>query len=105
MPTDDTIATLFRKSPSQWGLRGDPHLWQAMQTHFAQTPLPDNAEQLVRLIETAFTQLTGQELTVDTHFFVEQFSHGGMSSGLVSPKFWRETAVPLLQARFLAISP
>jgi molybdenum cofactor cytidylyltransferase len=36
-------------------------------------------------------------------FYVERYGHGGMSSGLVSPEFWRDTAVPLLLARHDAL--
>ena len=95
-----TIGDLFQKKPGQWGLRGDPYLWQAMQNHFAQTPLPDDSLQLQQLLAQAFEILTGQSITAEKHFFVEQFAHGGMSGGMISPQFWRETAVPLLQACF-----
>ncbi len=94
------IATLFEKSPIQWGLRGDPNLWQAMQTHFAQTPLPADAHTLIQLLEHAFVTLTDHPIITEKHFFIAQFAHGGMSSGLISPTFWRETAVPLLCNRY-----
>ncbi len=100
MPDKNYIADLFQAKPVQWGLRGDPYLWDAMQNHFAQTPLPHSAEQVAQLLAQAFETLTGQPITAEKHFFVEQFAHGGMSGGIVSPQFWRETAVPLLQARF-----
>jgi hypothetical protein len=95
-----TIGELFQQIPWQWGLRGDPYLWDAMQNHFSQTPLPRSAEQLAQLLAQAFETLTGQPITAEKHFSVERFPRGGMSGGMVSPQFWRETAVPLLQARF-----
>ncbi|WP_420645801.1 hypothetical protein [Candidatus Leptofilum sp.] len=95
-----TIADLFIEKPWQWGLRGDPYLWQEMADHFADTPLPVTPTHLELLLTQAFEALTGQPITDETHFFVERFAHGGMSSGLVSPSFWRETAVPLLLNRY-----
>lgn len=94
------VADLFQEKPRQWGLRGDPYLWEEMQNHFAQTPLPHSAEQLAQQLAQAFETLTGQPITAEKHFSVERFPRGGMSGGMVSPAFWRETAVPLLQARF-----
>ncbi len=94
------VADLFQQKPVQWGLRGDPHLWQEMADHFAQTPLPGSSEQLKQLLIQAFATLTGQPLTTETHIRVERFPRIGISGGMVSPEFWRETAVPLLLKRF-----
>ena len=95
-----TVASLFQEEPIQWGLRGDPYLWREMAQYFEHTPLPATAEELRVLIETAFESLTGQPISIDKHFFVERFSHGGMSSGHISPEFWRDKAIPLLLARY-----
>jgi len=54
------------------------------------------------VIEKAFEELTGFPLSHCDAVYVEKYSHGGMSSGYVNPKFWRETAVPLLQGRLQA---
>ena len=95
-----TVASLFDKEPAQWGLRGDPHLWREMRTHFAQTPLPDSADELVTLLESTFKSLTGHPITESQAFFVEHFDHGGMSGGHIDPNFWLEKAIPLLRARY-----
>ncbi|MEZ4593224.1 MAG: hypothetical protein R3D55_19075 [Chloroflexota bacterium] len=100
-----TIADLFQQKPSQWGLRGDPHLWQEMANHLAQTPLPDNVEQLEQQLTQLFETLTGKPITTEGFIAVERFPRGGMSGGMVSPEFWRETAVPLLLKRFANPSP
>ncbi len=100
MPNPETVASLFQDKPGQWGLRGDPYLWQEMADHFAHTPLPATAAELRALLETAFETLTGYPLSTDEKFFfIERFSHGGMSSGLVAPAFWRDKALPLLCGR------
>ena len=94
------IADLFQEKPWQWGLRGDPHVWQEMADHFAEIPLPGNAAQLEQLLTQAFETLTGQPITAEKHFGVARFPRSGMSGGMVSPQFWRETAVPLLLTRY-----
>lgn len=95
-----TIADLFQEKPWQWGLRGDPYLWQEMTNHFASIPLSDSAEQLEQLLAQAFETLTGHPITSEKFFSVERFPRDGMSGGMVSPQFWRETAVPLLLERY-----
>jgi len=32
--------------------------------------------------------------------YVQEFAHGGMSSGFLSGEFWLNKAIPLLQDRF-----
>jgi hypothetical protein len=95
-----TIGDLFTEEPHTWGLRGDPHLWRAMRDHLAAVPLPQTLATLVETIEAAFLALSGHPLSAESRFFVERFAHGGMSSGHVSPEFWRETAVPLIKERY-----
>jgi len=94
-----TIAFLFEDRPDQWGLRGDPYLWKAMQAHFSTTPLPADASELADLVAQAFQDLTGYPIATEDHFYLDEFAHGGMSSGHVSPEFWRDTAIPFLCAR------
>ncbi len=95
-----TIGDLFQQKPGQWGLRGDPHLWQEMAAQFAQTSLPQTAVKLEQLLTETFQALTGQPITAEKFIPVERFPRSGMSGGLVSPAFWRETAVPVLLARY-----
>ncbi len=96
----ETVASLFQEEPVQWGLRGDPYLWREMRSHFERIPLPATADELSILIETAFESLTGHSISASNPFFVERFSHGGMSSGHISPEFWRDKAISLLRDRY-----
>lgn len=82
------------------GLRGDPHLWRELSATLASTPLPATEAELVALLEATYLQLVGAPLDATEPTFVARHSHGGMSSGYVSPQFWRERAVPLLLARY-----
>jgi molybdenum cofactor cytidylyltransferase len=52
--------------------------------------------------EQAFLSVSGQSLASADPFYVERFDHGGMSGGGISPEFWREQAIPLLRARYVA---
>jgi hypothetical protein len=97
-----TVATLFQDEPRRWGLRGDPHLWREMRREFEGVECPATPEGLASLVEEAFEKLTGFPLSHADPFYVEKYSHGGMSSGYVDPRFWRETASPLLQSRLPA---
>jgi hypothetical protein len=96
----DLNNTLFEPEPTQWGLRGDPYLWQEMKIHFADKPMPPSVDDLVSYLELAFETITEKPITTESPFRVERFSHGGMSSGGISPQFWRDTLIPMLVGRY-----
>ncbi len=95
------LARLFVPEPSRWGLRGDPHLWREIRdaAFDAGTPLPAYDEELRRSMDLLIEEAVGRPLASDDPVFVERFAHGGMSSGMVSPQFWHERAIPLLLER------
>ncbi|MFZ6873422.1 MobA protein [Undibacterium sp. Di27W] len=97
-----TIAMLFKEAPTSWGLRGDPYLWEELQEYFATAALPESAILLQEKIEQAFQDLTGLSMYESDNFLIPRFAHGGMSSGQICTKFWRESAVPLLMQRYEA---
>lgn len=97
-----TLGELFFEEPEQWGLRGDPFLWRDMRSFFCSTPLLVDADELEVQIEEAFLDLSGRPMSGSECFFVEKYAHGGMSSGMVSPEFWRDRVVPLLKERYRA---
>lgn len=101
MTASATIGRLFDEGPGQWGLRGDPYLWRALQAHFDDTPLPNDADALTATIAQAYEQLSGLPLAHEQPFHVAAFAHGGMSSGGIYPPFWRDKALPLLRDRYL----
>ncbi len=99
----ETIGDLFRVPMSQWGLRGDPYLWEEMRRVFKPVPLPDSADSLQAMIEAAFFVLTSHPINTDEEFFIiDRFEGGGMSSGGICPPFWREEVIPLIIERFAA---
>jgi molybdenum cofactor cytidylyltransferase len=91
------LSTIFQEQPARWGLRGDPHLWSEMKERLAEHTFPSTEEQFVALIEQTYEALTGAPLARREPTFIERFSHGGMSSGYVSPQFWADTALPMLR--------
>ncbi len=93
-------AQLFQDTPAQWRLRGDPYLWRDMLDTLGDYAYPPTEEQFTILLEQTYAQLTGAAHTDQNPMFVERYSHGGMSSGYVSPQFWAEKAFPLLRERY-----
>jgi len=101
--TEITVALLFETGASQWGLRGDPYLWEEMRVHFEGVPLPKTAVSFQILIKDAFTTLIGHPFPTEANLApipIKRFDHGGMSSGLISPDFWRDNAIPELTKRY-----
>ena len=54
MPTAKTIARLFQESPTRWGLRGDPYLWQDMRATLSSYVYPSTEAQLNGLLEQTY---------------------------------------------------
>lgn len=94
------LSRLFQERPWHWGLRGDPYLWDELAATLGDHAYPETEEALVALLAQTYEQLTGAPLTAPSPVYVERYSHGGMSSGHVSPQFWGEIAVPMLRARY-----
>ena len=90
------LSELFDIQPPNWGLRGDPWLWQDMKKSFAATPFPYSSRELVADIRRVFEEKTGEKLTNSARPYVEAYAHGGMSSGMVSGKWWLMTGIPIL---------
>ncbi|MBQ4615920.1 MAG: hypothetical protein IJB29_04335 [Mailhella sp.] len=92
------LSELFDIQPPNWGLRGDPMLWQDMKQAFAETPFPHSSPDLVADIRRIFKEKTGEELTNLARPYVEAYDRGGNSAGKVSGKWWLTTAMPILIA-------
>ena len=100
MTAQVNLSNLFDNKPRQWGLRGDPYLWDEMQEHFLNVAFSGSEEEFQSLLEQAYEQLTGHPLNHESSFFIPRYDQGGMSSGHVSPNFWIDTGIPLLLERF-----
>jgi hypothetical protein len=102
-----TFDDLFEREPWQWGLRGDPHVWNAMRERLRDRPIPDNVFAVRRALEETFTEVTGAGLSsttgLDERVSLPRFRTGsGMSDGMVSLHFWAFTGIPILLDRAAA---
>lgn len=88
------------KEPNQWGLRGDPYLWTYLKSYFTEHDLPSTKEDFEIKIKEIFLLKVGVNLGDCTISRVEEFAHGGMSSGGISHEFWMKKGLPLLLSRF-----
>ena len=57
------------------------------------------AAQLTRQVVRRFIDICGKPMSELDCFHVEKFSHGGISSGYISPEFWRDGGLDLLLKR------
>lgn len=104
MPTV-TLASLFDDPPPQWGLPGDSQLWRELAAHFASTPMPVSEDALVTLLHEAFAQLAGGALDPAlVAVSVSRYPKGGRWGGAASAALWRNTAFPLLRARYRKVA-
>lgn len=101
------LSDLFDPEPETWGLRGDPHLWRALRAHLADQDAPASADELANLLHAAFREFTGTDLASDpaSSAYLEQYAHGGMSSGMISLDSWRQRLMPMLLERARARLP
>jgi O-acetyl-ADP-ribose deacetylase (regulator of RNase III) len=107
-PTEpDTIGRLFDRSPSQWGLRGDPYLWRALRAELATTRLPSTSWDFQDTLRAAVDRILGTSLSSsDEPIYLSEFDPGhGMSAGAVLPSWWKTTGIRILIDRFEATLP
>lgn len=98
---EKTAAKYFEHSPEQWGLRGDPFLWDEMKISFEKINLPVSSREFDRLLHKFFKQLTGEKPEKGKTIFIERYNDSGMSGGFVSCDFWLEKGFPLIIKRYL----
>ena len=62
-------------------------------------------DELEKWIKEEYLSVSGKALTDKYMDFavVEQFAHGGMSSGGVDNQWWVDTGIPLLKSRLAAL--
>ena len=98
------LSVIFEEKPNSWGFRGDPYFWDHLRDRAEKMDLisPDELE---AWIKEEYRSLSGKALTDEYMDFavIEQFAHGGMSSGGVDNRWWVETGIPLLKSRLAAL--
>lgn len=94
------IENIFGVTPEQWGLRGDPYLWESFRNYFEQEGLPREINGFEIELIKQFKSRTRKSIFDKHSVYVEEYAHGGMSSGQISIDKWRDDFIPLLMARF-----
>ena len=94
-------SALFEVRPERWGMRGDPYLWIYLKDLIDTKAIP-TADALEAFVRDEYYNVSGERMTGDWNDFVkvEEFAHGGMTSGGVSGQWWVENGIPLLRGRF-----
>ncbi|MFT5742378.1 MAG: hypothetical protein ACI86S_000437 [Paracoccaceae bacterium] len=96
------IDALFDRVGVQWGLRGDPVLWDALRSHFDDSGLPETTAAFNTALHAQIAALIGYALeTAPDRIPVREFyaENGGMSSGMVDRDIWQSRLIPLLMQR------
>lgn len=92
---------IFKNKPEQWGLRGDPEMWDELSKRVEKFVNPDDVEEFNKMLNTEFNRLLnmGKKISNDVFWF-EEFSELGMSGGFVSLEWWTNKGLPLLKKRY-----
>ena len=98
------LSVIFEEEPETWGYRGDTYFWRYLKEHAENMDIV-SPEELEAWIKKEFFSVAGKELTdvPGDIAVVEQFAHGGMSSGGIENMWWVETGIPLLKSRLTAL--
>ena len=98
------LSEIFEEKPKRWGFRGDPYFWDHLK-ELAEDMDIISADELEQWIKQEYLALSGKPLSGEYMDFavIEQFAHGGMSSGGVDNLWWTEEGIPLLKSRLAAL--
>ncbi|MBO7401051.1 MAG: hypothetical protein J6U75_07590 [Clostridia bacterium] len=98
------LSVIFEDKPKRWGVRGDPYFWDYLKEKAENMDII-TLDELENWIKDEYFSLSGKELTDEYMDFavIEQFAHGGMSSGGVDNSWWMEEGIPLLKSRLSGI--
>ena len=95
---------LFQLNPNQWGLRGDPFLWEDLKNYFLDKELPKTKVALESLIRQTFKEFVSEDIDSGKMVYIEKYSQGGMSSGKIDCNFWLKKLLPLFLERYSQVS-
>jgi hypothetical protein len=101
------LGDAFDIAHRQWGLRGDPHAWNAMRELLASTPTPPTVDAVRAAFVDALDRVADVDIdhTDEPQVFRQHLDHGGMSGGSVNVEWWRTRGIPLLVDRAITRRP
>ena len=90
----------MQASSSAWDVAGSAG-WRALRAHLAGQDIPASPGELASLLHQAFRELADIDLAGGpaAPVYLEQYAHGGMSSGMISLEAWRQRLMPMLVER------
>lgn len=91
----ESVSIIFKKRPTQWGLRGDPFLWDDLEKLYSQFILPMTRECFEDILNSFLTNLLKEAEYKNGVIYVKRYAHGGMSSGCVNLIEWELKRRPL----------
>jgi len=99
------LSVIFEEKPKRWGFRGDPYFWDYLK-ELAENMDIISPDELEKWIKEEYYSLSGKLMTDQYGDFavIDQFAHGGMSSGGVDNLWWIEEGIPLLKSRLTVIN-
>ena len=77
------VSDIFAEDPPSWGARGMPFFWNSLKTAFAFDEFPMTKQELAKKIKYEYEMRTHEPLALNSKPYVEEFAHGGMSSGIL----------------------
>jgi len=99
--TSEYISSLFIEEPYQWGLRGDPYLWDEMRLNSKNKKILDNENLMKDYLYELFKNLTDFEITINKNIHIKRYFYGsGMSGGCVCSNWWIEYGIPFILERY-----
>lgn len=94
------VSSIFEEEyPGGWAARGNPYFWEHLKNIFENYALPMKDEDFIEIVREEFQNITGHDFRGEESYYVEEFAHGGMSSGVVTTEFWMKSALPELLRR------
>lgn len=81
---------LFLSPPPFWGSRGAPFWWAYTARKMTSYVLPMDENELYDLYKQSAKEF-GMDVNRDEHYYIERFAAGGMSSGVITGAFIRES--------------
>jgi molybdenum cofactor cytidylyltransferase len=84
----------------------DPNLWRELRKRFLDYGVSKTLEDFDSELALQFQEMVGVPFTTSQeNVFIDRYDKGGMSSGHISPEWWREIGIPLLRERFILLNP